>query len=101
MCVLGCVCSTNTYTVTCYYLLCIFCISCVFLCVSKSMPLYFDLSLSLFVPVTDFTESCVCVRACSRLTTLQAKLEKEIDRLSKGHVYVEAGVHVVRPGTTF
>ena len=64
------------------------------------MPLYFSRSLSLFVPVTYFTES-VCVCAFARLTTLQAKLEKEIDRLSKGHVYVEAGVNVVRPGTTF
>ena len=28
-----------------------------------------------------------------------AKLEKEIDRLSKGHVYVEADMELVPPGT--
>ena len=29
-----------------------------------------------------------------------ARLEKEINRLSKGHVYVEADVDSIRPGTT-
>jgi len=29
-----------------------------------------------------------------------ARLEKEIERLSKGHVYVEADVDILRPGTT-
>ena len=28
-----------------------------------------------------------------------AKLEKEIDRLSKGHVYIEADMELVPPGT--
>ena len=29
-----------------------------------------------------------------------ARLEKEINRLSKGHVYVEADIDSLRPGTT-
>ena len=115
MCVLG-LCAVPIHMpsrVTIYYAYFVLRVcSLAFLCVSKSIPLYFSLSLlsfSVSVPVTDFTESyvcvCVCARArvrvCARWTTLQAKLEREIDRLSKGHVYVEAGVNVVRPGTTF
>jgi hypothetical protein len=97
MCVLGCVCIRihTPSRVTIYYAYFLFRV-CFLTCLNPCL----STTLSL-LPVTYFTESCVCVRVCSRLTTLQAKLEKEIDRLSKGHVYVEAGVHVVRPGTTF